>query len=151
MKPKTIILEIISFAFTVLFIYAAGSKLIDYQKFTVQLGQSPMLARWANFIAWSIPSIEILIAVLLTFRKTQKIALYGALNLMAIFTAYIVIITNYEKHVPCSCGGVLEKMGWTEHLYFNCIFVILSILALFMYDEIALTQQGRSEKKIQAI
>ena len=134
MKWKIITLETISFLFIVLFVYAAGGKLIDYQKFTVQLGQSPMLTRWADSIAWFIPAIEIVTAIMLVFKKTQKIALYIALNLMTIFTAYIIIVTNFSPHVPCSCGGVLEKLGWTEHLIFNIGFMFLSIIGILLHD-----------------
>jgi len=33
--------------------------------------------------------------------------------------------------MPCSCGGVLEKMSWSDHLVFNISFVILSLVALY--------------------
>lgn len=133
MKRKLII-EIISFLFIFLFVYAAGSKLLDYQKFAIQLGQSPMLTRWAGFIAWFIPALEICIAILLLFAASQKAALYAALNLMIMFTAYIFIVTTYSPFVPCSCGGVLEKLGWTEHLFFNVAFILMAMIAIHLHD-----------------
>lgn len=131
---KQIIIEVICFLFTLLFVYAAVSKLIDYQKFTIQLGQSPMLTKWAAFIAWFIPSLEIIISIMLVFKATRKIALYGALNLMVAFSMYIIIITNFSPYVPCSCGGVLEKLGWAQHLIFNIIFVLFAVITIILLD-----------------
>lgn len=48
------------------------------------------------------------------------------------FTAYIVIILHFSYFVPCSCGGILEKLGWTEHLIFNVVFVLLAIVAILL-------------------
>lgn len=45
------------------------------------------------------------------------------------FTAYIIVILNYSSFVPCSCGGILEEMGWKEHLIFNIAFTILAAIA----------------------
>lgn len=132
--PLTV--DFICFLFIILFIYAAGNKLFDYEKFTIQLGQSPMVTRWAGFVAWFIPATEISIAILLTIKRTQKAALYAAFNLMVAFTVYIFIVTHFYAHVPCSCGGVLERLSWTEHLYFNIGFVFLAMLALVLHDHI---------------
>lgn len=140
MKRK-IAVEVISLLFIFLFVYAAGSKLLDYQKFSVQLGQSPMLTRWAGFVAWLVPAIEVLIALMLMFTITQKIALYAALNIMVMFTAYIVIVTNFSPYVPCSCGGVLERLGWTEHLYLNSAFILISITALGILDKVDVSKE----------
>jgi uncharacterized membrane protein YphA (DoxX/SURF4 family) len=133
---RKIAIEVICFLFIFLFVYAAVSKLADYQKFVVQLGQSPMLTRWAGFAAWFVPVIEIVISIMLVFAATQKAALYAALNLMIVFTAYIIIVTNYSPHVPCSCGGVLERLNWTEHLAFNVGFILLAIIAIVLHDAV---------------
>lgn len=54
---------------------------------------------------------------------------------MAMFTTYIFIILNFSTFVPCSCGGILEKMGWTEHLIFNISFLLLAVLGIFLSTE----------------
>src|SRR5690606_10893575 len=50
---------------------------------------------------------------------------------MVAFTVYIYLILNYSDFVPCSCGGILEKLGWTEHLIFNAAAVLLSIVGIW--------------------
>src|SRR5690554_2572832 len=136
MKPGgrtyTIIIEVISLLYVLLFVYAAVSKLLDFENFRVQLGQSPLLSAFAGWVSWGVLLIELFTAGLLMFDKTRRIGLYIAFVLMAMFTAYIYIILNFSSFVPCSCGGVLEKMGWTEHLVFNIGFIILALIGLVL-------------------
>lgn len=122
----------VSYLFVLLFLYAAVSKLLDFETFTVQLAQSPLLSAYASVIAWAVPGLEILIAVLLTLPKYRIPALYAAFTLMVMFTAYIFIILNFSDFIPCSCGGVLEKLSWTQHLIFNIVFIILAGVAVLV-------------------
>ncbi|MBK5214972.1 MAG: hypothetical protein JJE55_15095 [Flavobacteriaceae bacterium] len=122
----------VSYLFVLLFLYAASSKLLDFETFTVQLAQSPLLSAYAGIIAWLVPGIEIGIALLLVFERFRLLALYAAFTLMVMFTAYIYIILNYSDFVPCSCGGVLEKLSWTQHLIFNVVFIILAGVAVLL-------------------
>lgn len=131
MKPK-IALEIISFLLVLLFTYAAANKLIDYQKFTVQIGLSPLLTGFSGFIPWMVITIEFIISFLLLLPRFRLVALFASFGLMTMFTAYIVAILKFSSFVPCSCGGVLEKLGWTEHLIFNSCFVVLSLLGIIL-------------------
>ncbi|MGU9939709.1 DoxX family protein [Empedobacter brevis] len=121
---------LICYLFIVLFIYAAVSKLMDFETFQTQLGQSPLLASYAIPISYGIIAIELTTAVLLMFDRFRIIALQLSLLLMVMFTTYIVIILHFTAFTPCSCGGVLEKMGWTEHLIFNGVFVGLALIGI---------------------
>ncbi|WP_418637279.1 MauE/DoxX family redox-associated membrane protein [Winogradskyella sp.] len=121
-----------SYLFVLLFLYAATSKLLDFETFTVQLAQSPLLSAYAGIIAWLVPGIEILIACLLMFERFRMVALYASFTLMVMFTAYIYIILNFSDFIPCSCGGVLEKLSWTQHLIFNVVFIVLAGTAVFL-------------------
>ncbi|MGV3696971.1 MauE/DoxX family redox-associated membrane protein [Flavobacterium sp.] len=127
---KKYFIEITSYLFLLLFTYAAFSKVTTYETFVVQLGQSPLLSAFAGPVSIFIPGIEIVIAIMFMFRKTQFFALNASFVLMAMFTAYIFIILNLSDYVPCSCGGILEKMSWSEHLYFNIVFCFLALLAV---------------------
>lgn len=135
-KTKQIIVEIICYLFMLLWLYASTNKILDFQKFKVQIGQSPILTDYAVIVAWLIPTIEIFLAILLPIKKTFLAGLYGSFGLMLMFTAYIIIILNFAERVPCSCGGILEKMGWTEHLIFNIGFVILSLVAIIFQNQL---------------
>lgn len=129
---KSRILDIICLLYVLLFVYAAASKLLDFENFQVQLGQSPMLSAFTGFVSWAVPIIELLIVVLLLFPRFRFFGLFAALSLMVMFTAYIFIILNYSSFVPCSCGGILEKLGWTEHLIFNVLFIVLAAAGILI-------------------
>ena len=129
---KDLITAIICYLYILLFVYAAVSKILDFENFRVQLGQSPLLSAFAGWIAWMVPAVEILIAILLAIPRLRGVGLYLAFGLMTMFTAYIYIVLNFSSFVPCSCGGILEKLGWTEHIIFNLVFILFAITAIFL-------------------
>lgn len=126
-RLRDVLLEIICSLYILLFVYAALSKLLDFNHFHIQLGKSPVLGSFADLVVWLVPTVEIILAILLCFEKTRYQALLGALNLMIMFSVYIIIILNWSSFIPCSCGGILSEMGWTEHLVFNIAFVLLGL------------------------
>ncbi len=129
---RRIFLHIAIFSFIALCVYAAIAKLMDFQKFQVQLGQSPMLTRYATVVAWAVPVSELVVAVFIMFERTRLAGLYGAFGLMVMFTTYIVLASRFSDYVPCSCGGILESLGWTEHLIFNSVFVVMAFVAVLL-------------------
>jgi len=124
----------VSLLFILLFVYAAISKLVDYENFRVQLGQSPLLTAYAHLVAWAVPALELIIAGMLFIPKLRLWGLYACFTMMVMFTAYIVIILNFTDNIPCSCGGVLEDLGWTEHIVFNVFFILLGVFSIFLSD-----------------
>lgn len=129
---KNIVVEVICVLFILLFVYAAISKLLDFENFQVQIAQSPLLSSFANWISYLVPLLEIIIAGFLCTQKVRLIALYAAFGLMIMFTVYIFIILNFSPFVPCSCGGILEKLTWTQHLIFNILFCVVALLAILI-------------------
>lgn len=114
--------KIISILLALLFIYAGASKMLDFENFQVQLAQSPLLSAYAGMISYMIIAIEFIVAIALCMNSSRLIGLYASLGLMAGFTIYIYLILNYSDFIPCSCGGILEKLGWKEHMVFNIFF-----------------------------
>lgn len=133
---KNIFVEATCLAYVMLFVYAAVSKLLDFENFQVQIGQSPLLSAFASWVSWAVPLIELLISALLIFRSTRIWGLVLAFNLMVMFTVYIFIILHYSSFIPCSCGGILEKMSWNAHMFFNLLFVVLAFIAVLMQVDI---------------
>jgi uncharacterized membrane protein YphA (DoxX/SURF4 family) len=131
---KKNIVEVICLLYVLLFVYAAVSKLLDYHDFSIKLGQSPLLSAFAGYVAVGVPMLEIIIALLLCFPRWRFIGLFASFFLMLAFTAYIFIILNFSSYVPCSCGGILQDLGWTEHLIFNLVFVVLAVIGLVFGD-----------------
>ena len=129
---KNGIIEIICLLYLLLFVYAAVSKLLDFENFQVQLGQSPLLSAFAGWVSYGVLIVELSIALLLLVPRFRLVGLFAAFSLMVMFTTYIIIILNFSSFVPCSCGGILEKMGWTEHLIFNIVFVLLAAVGILL-------------------
>lgn len=123
---------VVSYLYALLFMYAAFSKLFEYEQFRVQLGQSPLLSAFATPVSIAVPALEIVIAVMLVYDRLRFFGLFLGYGLMAMFTAYIYIILNYSAFVPCSCGGILEKMTWNQHLLFNLVFVLMALIAILV-------------------
>jgi putative oxidoreductase len=132
MKRK-IIIEIISSLLILLFLYASVSKWLDFKLFIGEMNNQPFPNWITPYLVWSIPFIEVIIAIGLIFEKTRTPALYASLVLMSAFTIYTVAILFHAfKYIPCSCGGVIRKLTWPQHLFFNLFFVGISLLGIVM-------------------
>ncbi|UJF28796.1 tellurium resistance protein TerC [Kaistella sp. 97-N-M2] len=119
-----------SYFFTLLFVYAAFSKLLDFENFQTQMAQSPLLSAYAGWASIGILALELMTVLLLVWDKTRRVGLYASFGLMTAFTLYIYLILNYAENIPCSCGGIFEKMSWDQHLLFNITGVLLALLGI---------------------
>ncbi|PHR12829.1 MAG: hypothetical protein COA40_08165 [Aequorivita sp.] len=146
-KYRELTINLISILFIVLFVYAAISKLLDFETFQIQLAQSPFLGTYAGVLSVLVPAVEILLSVLIIFPRYRIAALIGCFTLMIMFTVYIFIILNFSDYIPCSCGGVLEKLSWTQHLVFNIVFIVLAALAIFLTSQVSKSSVKRSSLK----
>lgn len=116
-----------------LFLYAAFSKWMDMGAFTRAMHNQPFPSWMATVLVWTLPPVEITVALMLMFKRTQLIGFMASLILMILFTLYIIaILLHLFPRVPCSCGGVIKQLGWTAHLVFNLFFVFISILAIVL-------------------
>lgn len=144
-KTQNLIVEIIALLYVLLFVYAAVSKILDFENFQVQLGQSPLLSAFARWVAFGVPFLELFIVVLLVLPKWRLTGFYFAFSLMVLFSTYIIVILNYSSFVPCSCGGILEDMSWMQHLIFNTVFVVLVLVGICIMTDLNV-KQGFAKK-----
>ncbi|MDR6782831.1 MauE/DoxX family redox-associated membrane protein [Pedobacter africanus] len=135
-KTRRVVVDVICYLFVLLFLYAATSKLLEYDKFQLQISKSPIITDFASVLVWLVPGLEIVISIMLLIKKTITAGLYAAFMLMSLFTFYIYAILNFSDFIPCSCGGVLENMKWSEHFIFNIVFIILAILGILLQTKI---------------
>lgn len=132
MKRK-IIIEIISSLLILLFLYASVSKWLAFKTFIGEMNNQPFPNWMTPFLVWTIPILEVLIVVGLIFEKTRVQSLYASLFLMLAFTIYTVAILLHSfEYIPCSCGGVIRKLTWPQHLLFNLFFVGISLLGIIL-------------------
>ncbi|SHN45514.1 MauE/DoxX family redox-associated membrane protein [Chitinophaga sp. CF418] len=131
MNARTLI-ACFSYALFFLFVYAAMNKLISFNYYLYDLKRSPLLQPYATPIAFVVPIVEILVAVLLLPDKTRQYGLFGSLVLMALFTLYVIYVLGFTKERPCTCGGIIRELTWPQHLLFNIGFLALSALGLHL-------------------
>ena len=129
---SALIEEIISILFIILWVYASISKILDYNNFKFQLGRSPYIAHISTLIAIALPMGEIIIAFLLLFKQTRSLGIYASFFLMFLFTGYIYAMLHYSFFVPCSCGGILNRMDWNTHFIFNIFFTFLALIGIIV-------------------
>lgn len=126
------IVTVVSYLFILLFVYAAVTKLLDFETFQAQLDQFSVLNTFAVWVSWTLILLEMITALLLCLENTRLIGLCMSFFLMIMFTLYIVFILNFAPYVPCSCGGVLEALGWKQHLIFNVFFIGIALIGIFI-------------------
>jgi hypothetical protein len=134
--------QIIAALLIMLFLYASLSKFLDFRTFIGEMNNQPLPNALTPFLVWTIPSLEIGIALALLFERTRLAGLYTSFVLMALFTIYAgAILLHFFAYVPCSCGGVISQLNWRQHLVFNLFFVALSVIGILL-------QRGNSFKTI---
>lgn len=124
---------------TFLFLFSAYEKIIDHSRFEKGLSKVSIIGSYANLIAWTVPILEIFISLLLIIPKTHRWGLYGFASLMTLFTAYILSMLLWKEKLPCHCNLILEKLSWEQHLWFNLVFIGLSIGAVKLSKPITKT------------
>lgn len=130
MKRSTLI-SVYAAPIILLFLYTGTSKFIDFHTFHREMMNQPFPTSWAPYISWILPSLEILIALALLLDRTRRVGFYFSLGLMSLFTLYTCLVLFHVFHyIPCSCGGVIKHLTWTQHLFFNLFFVGIAILGI---------------------
>ena len=114
--------------------YSALSKVMEFERFVIELNRSPYLHLYAGAIAYLLPALEVGIALLLVFERSRRWGLYISLYLMTFFTAYIYAMLNYSYYISCACMGLFESLSWEAHLSFNMGICIACAIAIYMHD-----------------
>lgn len=150
-RKTPIAVTIISFLLVLLFSYAAISKILEFHKFAGQLKSSPLLHPVSGILVWLIPTTELYAVILLLVPSWRRSGLLMATIVMTAFTLYISIMLLFFEKLPCSCGGVFERMSWGQHLAFNIVFTLLAFAGLVLQkpeqDLIAIGRRSRKPEK----
>ncbi|WP_442590870.1 MauE/DoxX family redox-associated membrane protein [Pedobacter sp. AW31-3R] len=125
-KTKEIIIDMTCFLLIILFVYTAITKLYTYSSFEEGLHNSVLLKPYSHILTWFIPSSEICISILLIIPKSRWLGLLSSFLLLLFFTIYLIYMVNYGGPKSCGCGGVIEALSWTQHIYFNIFFILIS-------------------------
>ena len=125
--------DIATGSLVILWLYASLTKIARFEKFLTEIRLQHLPAFMTTTLPYVLPAVEIVIAVGLLTSFTYKVALYVSLCVLIIFTLYIFLgMSNVFDKRPCSCGGILEEMGWTTHFYFNIAFIFFNTITIYI-------------------
>ncbi|WP_143822157.1 MauE/DoxX family redox-associated membrane protein [Mucilaginibacter pedocola] len=121
-----------------LYAYAAISKLAEFDEFRGEMLNQNFPREATEALVYLVPASELLAIALLLFPRSESYGLWLSLALLMLFSGYIaLVLLGFWDRVPCSCGGILRRMGWGTHLAFNLSFVCLNLIAI--------VQKGKAE------
>lgn len=128
-----LLFEAACFLLVLLFVYTGCSKLLTGAGFREQLELVPWLKAFARPLAVLLPVAELATGVALVFPASRKAGAWSAALLMSAFSLYtgwMLVLPAAER--PCSCGGVLRQLSWTQHAWFNGSFTVTAWTAVYI-------------------
>lgn len=128
---KQLLAEIGTGFLVLLFIYTGSIKLMEHNIFQIQLSLSPLLKPVSLILSWILPITEITLAALMIFSRTKLLGYVLSAGLLLGFIVYLTYMVSNYNNLPCTCGGIINKMTWKQHIYFN-IFSLLTSVALIL-------------------
>lgn len=130
------VLTIVTALLIMLFSYTSISKLAALQIFHSQLAMQPIPGWAIRPLVLLIPITELVVTGLLLIKTVRLYGLYMSAALMAVFTGYMaVVVGGFFKKTPCSCGGVLQQMGFEAHLVFNAFFLTITLIGIYIIHQ----------------
>ncbi|MGJ1537145.1 MauE/DoxX family redox-associated membrane protein [Sphingobacterium multivorum] len=131
MKATKIIYQIILITLMALWIPISLDKFMNYELFKSAMIQQPFSDQLGEFLAYSLPALELAVGLLFILPKTRLWAFSLSSLLMAAFVAYVgLAVLKVWGKFPCGCGLVFHQIGWIAHLWLNIGFLLISLLGL---------------------
>lgn len=126
-------IETISAVLVFLFLYTGLSKYLSFHTFEFTISKSVIINKHAYIVALFLPGIEIITTILLTVPRTRLLGLYASIGLLFSFTSYLIYMVNYAPQLPCSCGGIIQQLSWTQHIILNITLLVATTIAISLY------------------
>lgn len=120
--------------FILLYSYTAVMKIADFKVYRIKMFRQVFPDWVSEIMVYALPAAELgmvvwLIAPYFSERKLVRFGFKANIVLMASFTVYAWLAK--EKvfgYIPCACGGIFEKMEWSEHYVVNLRLTILAVV-----------------------
>jgi len=129
---KRLFINCTVFLYVLLYAYTAYNKLLDLGFIQKSLSEYPIVGHYPVFFSWAIPIAEIIAVVLLTIPALRMLGIVAATLLMSAFTGFIIYLFLSKSEMPCTCGGMISHLNWTQHLIVNSVFLIIGILSIIL-------------------
>ncbi|WP_439490208.1 MauE/DoxX family redox-associated membrane protein [Algoriphagus sp.] len=115
-----------------LWTYTGLDKIIHWETSRKAFHNQTFPAELAEVLAYAVPTVELLIALLLLFSVSRWWGYLSSILLLTVFTTYVGLIwVGAFPRVPCNCAGILESLGWEVHFWLNNVMIVISIIGLY--------------------
>lgn len=154
MKTRQYILPLCTLLLLALWIPTGLDKLWDLEGFHRTLLRQPFPDSWAGVLYWLLPILELACALLLiggaivnpktNQRIRFRIGGFALSSLLLLgFTLFILfgVLGWYDKR-PCGCGSVISGLSWEQHLGFNVLFLLVSVLGWWLSGDVRSGSDG---------
>jgi hypothetical protein len=131
-RKNETLLNVLAALLILLFVYTTFTKIMDWQRFRASLLSSPLLHLYASSIVWVVPVSELTVAACLFFPRLRFWGFLSASFLLLLFTGYIGYMLMANEHLPCTCGGIIEKLSWQQHFVLNCVLTLLAATGTYL-------------------
>jgi putative oxidoreductase len=126
-----ITIKLICFMLAFVWIYTGVNKLYDWGGTQYGMYAQSFPIWLAELLIYILPPLEILVGLMLLVTRTRMIGLLLSLVLMLVFTGYVGwVYFGGRGFVPCTCGGIFNKMSWGTHFWINIILLLMSALGI---------------------
>jgi hypothetical protein len=116
---------------TILYSYSLILKITDINNFKIKLVQSELIDNnFVDFIGYLIPLIEFTLIILIFFNIKRKETLISSLFYLVILTGYLLALNEFSLFNGCSCGGVFDKLTYSQHISVNLIFIAINLIVI---------------------
>lgn len=122
---------IIQFILILVFAYSGCDKIIHWEQSKLAFQNQTFPDELALALAYVVPILELVLAILIAFPKTLWWGYLGSMLLLTVFTTYVGLIwVGAFPRVPCNCAGILESLDWNSHFFINLFLIFLTMIGL---------------------
>ncbi|MHA7129247.1 MauE/DoxX family redox-associated membrane protein [Algoriphagus namhaensis] len=131
MKGKLRFQVILVYPLILTWTYTGLEKIIRFEASRKAFHNQTFPPELAELLSYSVPPLEIMLALLLAYPATRWWGYLGSLLLFTVFITYVGLIwVGAFPRIPCNCAGIIESLGWGEHFFLNLLMIGISIVGL---------------------
>lgn len=111
--------------------FTGFEKFIRFESSRKAFLNQPMPNELEEVLAYAVPGVELLLALLLLFSVTRWWGYLGSVLLLTVFITYVGLIwVGAFPRVPCNCAGIIDSMGWAAHFWMNLGLIGVAVVGM---------------------
>jgi len=115
--------------------YSGVSKYLSLLDFAFGMTNFNLFSEEAVFFfTYLIPLFEIILGILILFKKTMFYSLVLVIGLFTLYTLYLVLFKFNATSGWCSCGSIID-LNLPNHILFNLVITLPLLLIVLNYEK----------------